>query len=198
MDYFNISNQEKPEMGDILISNPMMGDPNFERSIIYLCEHSEQGSLGFVLNKPAKVTLSEVVEGFGSEGVPLYVGGPVEQNTLHFLYRVNEGLRIQEPLEGGKLIKDDVYMGGDFERLRDIYEINPVTEDNIKFFIGYSGWSADQLDKEIEENSWVVVKDPITSNIFENTSRIHWKDMMAKLGGKYKMMSNYPVDPRLN
>ncbi len=198
MDYFDISNQEKPEMGDILISNPLMGDPHFERSIIYLCEHSDEGSLGFILNKPAKVTLNEVVEGFNSHEIPLFVGGPVEQNTLHFLYRSNPELIIPEPLEGGKLIIEDIYMGGDFDKLLDIYSLHPINADEIKFFIGYSGWSKGQLDKEIEENSWIVVKEPLTKNIFNNTNRIHWKDMMSELGGKYKMMSNYPVDPRLN
>lgn len=89
-------------------------------------------------------------------------------------------------------------MGGEFESLREIYALNTVNDDEIKFFIGYSGWSAGQLDNEIEENSWVVVKDPLTKNIFINSSRMHWKDMMSELGGKYKMMANYPVDPRLN
>ncbi|MEL6559909.1 MAG: YqgE/AlgH family protein [Bacteroidota bacterium] len=198
MDYFDISNQEQPKTGDILISNPLMGDPHFERSIIYLCEHSDEGSLGFVLNKPAKVTLNEVVDGFITEDIPLYLGGPVEQNTLHFIYRANPELVISEPLVGGKQIKEDIFMGGEFESLREIYALNTVNDDEIKFFIGYSGWSAGQLDNEIEENSWVVVKDPLTKNIFINSSRMHWKDMMSELGGKYKMMANYPVDPRLN
>lgn len=198
MDYFDISNQEEPKMGDILISNPMMGDPHFERSIIYLCEHSEEGSLGYVLNKPAKVTLNEVVEGFNDVEIPLYIGGPVEQNTLHFLYRSNNELPITKPLDGGKLITEDIYMGGDFGELLNIYSMYAFNEDDIKFFIGYSGWSQGQLIKEIEENSWIVVKEPHTKNIFYNSNRIHWKDMMAELGGKYKMMSNYPVDPRLN
>lgn len=198
MDYFDISNQEQPSTGDILISNPLMGDPHFERSIIYLCEHSDEGSLGFVLNKPAKVTLNEVIDGFITEDIPLYIGGPVEQNTLHFIYRSNPELVISEQLPGGKRIREDIYMGGDFESLREIYSLHMVNNDEIKFFIGYSGWSSGQLNNEIEESSWVVVKNPLTKNIFINSSRMHWKDMMSDLGGKYKMMANYPVDPRLN
>ena len=198
MDYFDISNQEQPTMGDILISNPMMGDPHFERSIIFLCEHSDDGSLGFVLNKPAKAMLNEVVEGFESATIPLYIGGPVEQNTLHFLYRVTEAPPLSSPLDDSNHIFDDVYMGGSFAELQDMVNLYQLEEDQIKFFIGYSGWSAGQLQKEIEENSWVVVKSPQVSNIFKNTNRVHWKDMMSKLGGRYKMMSNYPVDPRLN
>lgn len=198
MDYFDISNQEQPTSGDILISNPIMGDPNFERSIIFLCEHSEQGSLGFVINKPAKVSLNEVVEGFDNAPLPIYVGGPVEQNTLHFLYQTDGNGPLMEPLENSTQIGNEIYMGGSFEKLQELLSLYPLAEDQIKFFIGYSGWSGGQLQKEIEENSWVVVKSPQVSNIFKNTNRVHWKDMMSQLGGRYKMMSNYPVDPRLN
>ncbi|MGB3468475.1 MAG: YqgE/AlgH family protein [Cyclobacteriaceae bacterium] len=198
MDYFNISNQQKPTTGDVLISNPMMGDPNFERSIIYLCEHSNEGSLGLVLNKPSKVSLDEVIDDIESDEVPLFVGGPVEQNTLHYIYSVNTDSIIKKPLEGAKKISGDIYMGGDFDELKDIYLTLPFNTSHVKFFVGYSGWSEGQLQKEIEDNSWVVVKDPPASDIFNSSSRIHWKDMMTELGGRYKMMSNYPVDPRLN
>ena len=181
-----------------MISNPMMGDPNFERSIIFLCEHGNQGSLGFVLNKPAKVALNEIVEGFDDVSLPIYVGGPVEQNTLHFIYHIDGQGPLAEPLESSNQIGENIYMGGSFDRLRDIFNLYTLEEGQIKFFVGYSGWSEGQLEKEIEENSWVVVKSPHVSNIFENTNRVHWKDMMSGLGGRYKMMANYPVDPRLN
>lgn len=198
MDYFNISNQKKPETGDILISNPMMGDPNFERSIIYLCEHSKEGSLGLVLNKSSKITLNEVIEGIANEDIPLFVGGPVEQNTLHFIYRTNDTSLIKNPFEGSKIIKGDIYMGGDFDEMKDVLALNAPDTSQVKFFIGYSGWSEGQLQKEIEDNSWVVVQEPLPSYIFNSSSRIHWKELMTELGGRYKMMSNYPVDPRLN
>ncbi len=198
MDFFDISKQEKPERGDLLISNPIMEDPNFERSVIYLAEHSEEGSLGFVINLRSESQLNEIIEGLDIENIPVYVGGPVEQNTLHFIYSLTSNFPFNEILEGSIEIQKNVFMGGDFEQLKSLIALYGVQDLKIKFFIGYSGWSEKQLQKEIESNSWVVVKNQDIMELFENKDQLHWRDIMKKLGGRYKMMSNYPVDPRLN
>lgn len=195
MDYFDISNQKTPAPGDILISNPLLEDPNFERSVIYLTEHAEHGSLGFIINQPGKVLMEDVVEGFEFRNVPVYIGGPVEQNTLHFIYKLKDGFPEQEVLNNSIPVRKNIYLGGDFEQLKLRLRSYGEQYIQIKFFIGYSGWSPGQLQKEIDQNSWVVVKKPYDDEIFENKNQSHWKEIMVKLGGRYRMMANYPTDP---
>jgi len=198
MDYFDISKQDSPEAGDILISNPIMGDPNFERSVIYLSEHGDQGSLGFIINQPGEVYMEDIVEGFKGAQTPVYVGGPVEQTTLHFIYKTKNSFPVQEALSNSLLICNDIFLGGDFEELKSWISLYGTQDIQIKFFIGYSGWAVNQLQNEIDQNSWVVVKKPSDGEIFENRDQSHWKEIMVRLGGRYKMMANYPIDPRLN
>ena len=96
MELFNYSfDKIEPRRGDLLISEPFLADPNFARTVILLCEHNEEGSFGFVLNKPAQVKLNELLEGVKNRRDSIYIGGPVQQNTLQFIHR-NDGI-----IEGG-------------------------------------------------------------------------------------------------
>ena len=81
-------NKLQPESGRFLISEPFLADPNFKRTVILLTEHGEEGSVGFVLNRPTKLTINNVLEDFPDFDAPLHVGGPVQQDTLHFIHRV--------------------------------------------------------------------------------------------------------------
>lgn len=193
MELFNYSfDKIEPKKGDLLISEPFLADPNFSRTVILLCEHNEEGSFGFVLNKPAQITLNKLMEGVGNREDSVYVGGPVQQNALQFIHK-NDGL-----IEGGVEVKDGIFWGGNFEQMLTMMEGELVPPVDIKFFVGYSGWGADQLKGELEVNSWIISRNVNVDQIFNTDVESLWKEVLNTMGGKYKIVANFPVDPRLN
>lgn len=192
MDYFATDQLIEPERGDLLISEPYLPDPNFERTVILLCEHDENGSFGFVLNKPSQSRLSELVEEVSSFDADVFVGGPVQQNTLHFLHK------SPAKLNGDKEIVNGIFWGIDFENLMSSINMKTVSSDDLKFFIGYSGWSEGQLMEELQAKSWIVYKKATPELVFEMSPEELWREALKNMGGKYRVISNYPTDPRLN
>ncbi len=193
MELFNYANDKiEPQKGDLLISEPFLMDPNFVRTVILLCEHNEEGSFGFVLNKPASIKFNELFEDAGNIAKEVFIGGPVQQNTLQFIHR-NNGL-----LEGGIEVKEGIYWGGNFEQMLAMFEGNLIKKDEIKFFAGYSGWAAGQLKNELEINSWIISRNVSIDQIFHTDTSTLWKEVLNTMGGKFKIVANFPVDPRLN
>jgi putative transcriptional regulator len=180
-----------PARGTLLIANPFLKDPNFIRSVIFLCEHKEEGSFGFVLNKKFPQTLGELIPELEEFKIPVYYGGPVQKDTIHFLHQ------YPDLIPGGEEVLDGVYWGGNFESLVSYVKNNDIDLNKIRFFIGYSGWSEGQLDGELEEKSWLTV-DAIRKLIFHKHPEETWKDSLKHLGGDYEMMINFPIDPQLN
>ncbi len=180
-----------PARGTLLIANPFLKDPNFIRSVIFLCEHKEEGSFGFVLNKKFSKTLGELIPELEEYTIPVYYGGPVQKDTIHFLHQ------YPDLIPGGEEVLDGVYWGGNFESLVTYVKNNDIDLNKIRFFIGYSGWSEGQLDDELEEKSWLTV-DAIRKLIFHTHPEETWKDSLKHLGGDYEMMINFPIDPQLN
>ena len=178
-----------PSTGTLLIANPFLKDPNFLRTVVFLCEHHETGTFGFVINKKYSKTLDELLPDMNDYKIPVYFGGPVQMETLHFLH--------QYPDLGGEEVMKNVYWGGDFEILIPRIKSSAIDLDKIRFFIGYSGWTEGQLESEINEKSWLTVK--ATRNlVFHNKVEDTWKDSLKHLGGEYEMMINFPIDPQLN
>ncbi|QCR21918.1 YqgE/AlgH family protein [Pontibacter sp. SGAir0037] len=182
----------KPQSGSILISEPFMGDPNFERTVILLCNHDDEGgSFGLVLNRLSNLMLSDVMETYNEAfDAELGVGGPVQYNTLHFVHRI-------ATLSQAVKLSEDVYWGGDFEELRTMISAGLITPSDVKFFLGYSGWTAGQLQEEIDKNVWIV-NNNATNKLFNLEADNLWRNILRQMGGKYKVLSNYPEDPRLN
>lgn len=187
-----ISDKKEPNKGDLLISEPFLTDPNFLRTVILVCEHNQEGSFGFVLNKKSNLKLNELVEGVGDREDNVYIGGPVQQNMLQFIHR-SVGL-----IDGGVEIANDIYWGGNFEQMIAMVESGLVKEKDIKFFVGYSGWGPEQLKGELELKSWIISRSVSPSQIFDTDEKKLWKEVLNTMGGKYKIVSNFPVDPRLN
>jgi putative transcriptional regulator len=179
------------EPGKLLISNPFLKDPNFIRSVILICEKDEGGTLGFILNKRFEQSLNELVSLETNQDFPVYYGGPVSTNSLYFLHNRPDVISASTP------IGENVFWGGDFEETISNINNGVINFHQIKFFVGYSGWSNGQLEEEVEEGSWMVEKmQPF--NLFESNENSLWKDVLVRMGGNYKIMANYPLDPTLN
>jgi putative transcriptional regulator len=180
-----------PAAGILLISDPFLKDPNFMRTVVFLCEHQEEGSLGFVLNRKYENTIDELVPGLEGFKIPVYYGGPVQMDTIHFLHQ------YPDEIPGGVEVMKGVYWGGDFEMVIEMIKNNMVEADKIRFFIGYSGWGSGQLNDELNEKSWLTVK-AVRKLIFHKQHEEIWKDSLKQLGGEFEIMINFPIDPQLN
>lgn len=180
-----------PAKGKILISEPFLNDTNFKRTIILLTEHSDEGSIGFVLNKPTDYRVHEVIEEFPKFDAKVYYGGPVQLNTLQFIYK-GENI-IEDSIE----ISHGIYCGGSFDILKTAIENNTANPENFKFFLGYSGWTEGQIDNELELNSWIVANTTI-ENIFSNEPEKLWRDILKGMGKKFAILASFPDNPSLN
>ena len=181
----------EPAAGILLIADPFLKDPNFLRTVVLLCEHRQQGSFGFVLNKQIEQTLDELITDLEGHSLPVYYGGPVQMDTIHFLHQYPD--LIPESVKVGK----DIYWGGNFETVTALIKNNSIDLGKIKFFIGYSGWGDGQLTGELDEKSWLTVSANQTL-VFNTQHNEIWKGSLQQLGGKFEMMINFPIDPQLN
>jgi len=191
MEFFKYKNKLKPEKGRLLISEPFLPDPNFERTVVLLCEHNEEGSFGFVLNKPAIVKVNDVMEELKNFSHDIFIGGPVQQDTLHFIHRNKE-------IESGTEVIKDIFWGGNFENVLFLSDTQQLLSSHIKFFLGYSGWGPGQLDEELEENSWIVCDFVTEELMFETEPAGMWRKALGNMGGRFAVYANYPLDPNLN
>lgn len=182
----------EPQAGRILISEPFLNDPNFKRSVVLLADHQLNGSFGFIVNQPSEFLLKELVEDFSDSDFKVFTGGPVEVDTLHFIHRCHDKLNSGEEIAKG------IYWGGNFEALKVLINANSIGAEEIKFFIGYSGWGEGQLINEIKENTWIVSEKYRPDTIFSQSEEQVWRDVIVDLGPKYAHISNFPQDPNLN
>jgi len=161
------------------------------RTVVFICEHQAEGSFGFVLNKRYEQTLDELIISVDGFPIPVYYGGPVQVDTIHFLHQ------YPELIPGGKEVMEGVYWGGDFEIITQLVKKNKIDLSKIRFFLGYSGWSEGQLNNEIKEKTWLSVS-ATQRLVFHPYPDEIWKDSLKHLGGDYEMMINFPIDPQLN
>lgn len=186
-----VHNQLKPAKGKILITEPFLDDEYFSRAVILLCEHNEEGSFGFVLNNFVDFKMNELTE-FPEIDTKISLGGPVGTKNLYFIHTAGN------LLDGSILISDGIYYGGDFNQLKKLYAAGVITDQQVRFFLGYSGWTANQLEGELKQHSWLV-SDIIDSEYIMNVNYPNvWNKYMSEQGGKYKAFSHFPTNPGLN
>jgi putative transcriptional regulator len=180
-----------PGPGILLIAEPFLKDPNFMRTVVFLCDHQDEGSFGFVINKIYNHTLDELLNDLEELKLPVFYGGPVQMDTIHFLHQ------YPDLIPGSYEVLDGIYWGGDFETAITMIRDGSIDTNKIRFFIGYSGWGSGQLNDELKEKSWLTAQATRKLVFHRNTDEI-WKDSLKELGGDYEMMANYPIDPQLN
>lgn len=181
-----------PKKGHLLIAEPTnLGDNSFNRSVILLADHNKEGSVGFILNKPLKYKVSDLITDIK---IPfkIYNGGPVEQDNVYFIHNVPD--LIPESVE----ITDGIFWGGNFETAKNLINEKKISKNNIRFFLGYSGWDANQLDRELKENAWIIIQNELKSKLLSKSDHDFWKEKIIEQGGDYVLYSNAPDDPNLN
>jgi putative transcriptional regulator len=183
---------EKLEKGHLLVAEPsIIGDLSFNRSVILLADHTSEGSVGFILNKPLKYTIKDLLPEIDSD-FKIYNGGPVEQDNLYFIHNIPD--LIPNSIE----ISNGIFWGGDFEFTKELINTGVIKKKNIRFFLGYTGWDSKQLENEMQSNSWILIKNTNKNKILSKASVHFWKEKILELGGDYLIWSNAPENPILN
>lgn len=171
--------------GKLLLAEPFMQDPNFKRGVILLTEHDKEGSVGFILNKSLDMSINDLITDFPEFDANVFYGGPVQRDTIHYVHNVGD------LLDDSSEICPGVYWGGDFEKLKFLITSNLIQPDNIRFFVGYSGWTDGQLDVEMEIGSWVITN--MDANyLFKNNPESLWKKIMQHKGDVYSVIAQMP------
>lgn len=185
------STQIPPSAGKLLIAEPFLYETVFSRSVVLLCSHDEEGSMGLILNKPVGSTLNDLLQDERIAPAPIYLGGPVQPDTLHMIHTNPDTL-------GGEVILPGVYWGGNYTLLSSLHQENEAfTHMHIRFFVGYSGWSPGQLEEELKQGSWLVAEADL-SLIFHTPVEDLWKNAILSLGAPFSLLANLPTHPQLN
>ena len=184
-------NKLSAKKGRLLIAEPFMNDLYFKRSVVLLTEHNAKGTFGFILNKPLDIYLNDVLQDFPPFESPVFMGGPVQPDTLFFIH--TQGNIISESIQ----VKDNIYWSGNIEHLKQLIIDQQIFPNEVMFFIGYSGWDASQLKNEIKEESWIIAA-PELKNINQLKNKDLWRKSLQKMSSKHSLLANFPEDPSLN
>ena len=177
--------------GKVLLADPFLQDPYFKRSVVLLCEHHEEGSLGFILNKMIDMKITELITDFPEFEAEIFYGGPVQTDTIHYIHCLGD--LLEDSLE----ISDGLYWGGDYEKLKSLIASNLVQPKDIRFFVGYAGWSGGQLGEELTTGSWVMA-DMESNYVLEEKINDLWQNVMNKKGNVYSVIAQMPEAANLN
>lgn len=183
--------QEEVKNGQLLVAEPFMLDPYFKRAVILLCDHRPDGTLGFMLNKTLDMHINELISDFPEFKSEVFYGGPVQTDTIHFLHNLGD------LLEDSVKVAEGVYWGGDFEKLKFLISSQLIQPENVRFFVGYSGWSDGQLNEELESGSWVVA-DSDANYIFNLQPEILWKTILENKGDIFTVIAQMPEGNNMN
>ena len=181
----------KAKKGRLLISEPSLNDSIFFKSVVLLTHHDDEESIGLILNQPTKINLNEILNDIPLSDFPVYIGGPVEKQSLLFIHSLGN------LIPDSKIITDGVYFGGDFSTVTQLMQDKKITKNEIRFFVGYSGWGGEQLNNEIREDSWIVGNAQNKLCMKYSTPKL-WSDIIKTKKMEYAIWVNMPKDPNLN
>lgn len=171
--------------GQLLVAEPFMLDPYFRRAVILLCEHHDQGTIGFILNKNIEMGINDLISDFPAFDAEIFYGGPVQTDTLHYLH--NLGDLLEESIK----VAEGVWWGGNFDNLKFLITQQMIQPSNIRFFVGYSGWSSGQLKEELEYGAWVP-GDWDANYIYKFKPNRLWRQIMYNKGNVFEVISDIP------
>jgi putative transcriptional regulator len=185
------SNNIVPKKGRILIAEPFLPGGFFNRAVILLVAHSKKGTVGFIINKQTELQVHNYIDDFPDFNTQVYMGGPVSTDSIYFIHTRGD------LIPGSIQVLDNLFWGGDFEELKKMIRLGMIQLDEVRFFLGYSGWDAGQLDIEIKENSWLVSNVNGTA-VMRHLNMSSWVDFVKQVGKPYNLWVNYPENPSLN
>jgi putative transcriptional regulator len=192
IELFNINhNLSQVEKGKCLISEPFSPDSFFGRSVILITEHDEEeGTVGYILNKPIEVPFNELFPDFPDFPTICFIGGPVNPESVHFLHT------RPDLFPDSHQVLDNIYWGGNFDHLKGFINKQLINPRDIRIFLGYSGWAPKQLKQEINDKYWVV--SDIQSKTVMNANVNTWKEILLSMGESYALWAKSPVNPGMN
>ena len=176
--------------GTFLVAMPILVDQNFRQTVVLLCDHSAEGSLGLVINRPMDVEASALLNDFPTPNPSgrVYAGGPVAKNAMLILGRSNS-------VHQGHGILKDVYLAKDIQMFKDSAFVN--TDGEIRCYLGYAGWAPGQLEAEMKSGAWHLIPGD-SRMIFDTDSTLLWQDMMRRLGDDWAVYASMPPDLSMN
>jgi putative transcriptional regulator len=178
--------------GKLLIAEPFMPDFYFKRAVLLVADYSPiDGSFGLIINKKTEYTIDQISNDFNDLKSEVYLGGPVQTNSLFYLHR--RGDLITDSME----ISKGVFWGGDFEKLKYLLNEKIMSENDIRFYLGYAGWTPSQLDKEISEKSWLI-SNIHEKDVFDPNPNELWNRSIQKMGDSFRHWLNFPTNPQWN
>ena len=188
----SFENKRKAKKGRVLIADPFSDDEYFGRSVVFLCEHNEEGSFGFVLTNYIDLDLQEVAKNFPKFNTKVSIGGPVHIENIYFIHTLGE------LIPASQLVDEGIYLGGDYDTLLQLIDDNKVQPNQVRFFLGFSGWSKGQLETEIKEHAWIVGSVLNNGEIMDVTVDDLWTHYMRRQGKKYDILAKFPKDINAN
>ena len=183
---------QKISKGDFLVSEPFMVDGNFKKTVVFLTEYDpDNGAIGFIINRQLQYFVHDLLSDFPEFDSPVYFGGPVATNTIHYLHTAGD--RLEDSIE----VVKGIYWGGNFEKLRFLVDNKLISPDEIRFFVGYSGWAPGQLEEEMRHGSWIIAPSE-PDYIFNMPDKDIWKKVLENKGDMYKIIAEIPDNYVLN
>lgn len=180
----------KPNAGKILIAEPFLTDLNFLRSVVFLCSHNDEGSVGFIINKVINKNISDILPDIYKSTLQLYYGGPAQNESIHIIHKYPEEL-------GGIEVAPGIFWGSSYDNLLRCIHNNDFSPEGIKLFLGNSAWEKGKLDSEISSRVWLVAND-FDDILFDNNSEKIWERSILSLGKDFSHFSQMPLHPQLN
>ena len=178
--------------GRLLVATPPLVDPNFDRTVVYLIEHNEQGALGVVINRPSEQDRIPGLEAWRdllSPPAVVFSGGPVEPDALIGLGWSGS----VEQQDGWSMWRNGL---GTVDLSREPFEVSPPVE-RLRLFRGYSGWGPWQLDAELEAGAWIVLQAE-RGDLFSPEPEALWRAVLRRQGGRLAWVASAPDDLSTN
>jgi putative transcriptional regulator len=176
--------------GKLLVASPSLLDPNFERTVVLIAEHGEEGAMGIVLNRASEVEVGDAAESLADlvePGELVHAGGPVQPTAVVIV------AEFDDPEQAASLVLERVgFVGADAD-----FDTLAADVVRVRVFAGLAGWGAGQLEAEIERDDWIV--EPATADdVFAADPEALWSAVLERKGGQYALVARMPPDPSLN
>ncbi len=181
----------KIEQGKLIIAEPFLHDPYFKRAVVLLTEHSKKGTMGFVINSPSDLKISDAIKDFPKVDLKVFIGGPVDQDVVFYIHSFGE--KVPNSIK----IRKGVYWGGDFSKIQEFAKENRLNDDNIRFFVGYAGWGPSQIRDEMKRNAWFIYSCKSQYVFYKKPKRL-WGKILRDNKSPFSLLSKFPDSPSLN